>query len=206
MRQCYAGLDPSLANTAFVVLSPKGEIRLLLNSHDEVPPRAKRQKTPREHDALQRMLCIQAYLDRTVALAGPGVSWDQLQVAYEDYSFNSVHRAFTLGELGGILKSNFLLKGVPLHLVEPKVLKKFALGTGAASKQAVLEQAKAEMRFEDPSLLSAALATLTDDAADAYFLAKYLWYQKAPKQAITYETSRDRLRKRLEYVRQASSG
>lgn len=188
----YGGMDPSLTNTALVVLSESGTVCLLVNSKEAVPVKLGTKKKPVEHDALQRMLLIDKAL--SVRMEEAGIPWPSLQVAYEDYSHNSVHRAFTLGELGGVLKCGLLQRGAGLTLVEPKVVKKFATGRGDAGKERMVEQARKEM------CLGVGLP-LSDDAADAYFLAKYIWYKSDPKGVIKHETSRERLRERLEYVR-----
>lgn len=84
--------------------------------------------------------------------------------AMEGYSFQSTHRAFDLGEVGGVVKTLLLENEVPYVVVPPATLKLFATGSGSASKDDMLEAAR---RLG---------ATPTDDnQADAFFLARVAW-------------------------------
>ena len=76
--------------------------------------------------------------DRVVELVGEGEGRASL-VLLEGYSFGSQGRAtFSIGELGGSVRLTLHRLGVPFVEVPPAVLKKFAVGSGQASKDEVL--------------------------------------------------------------------
>lgn len=124
-------------------------------------------------------------------------SYEGLAVCYENYSFESTNRAFSLGELGGVLKVAILNHTSDLTLVAPRQLKRFATGQGTADKEAVMTQALKE----DNYFTQLTKKEFTDDLADAYFLAKMAWYQYNPEAAFKYENNRDDFRRRLEVCR-----
>ncbi len=81
-------------------------------------------------------------------------------VAQEGFSYNSVSQHFSLGEVGGVLKLLAYELGVPLVVVPPASLKKFATGNSMASKEAMVEAAEAKK-----------VVVADDNQADAFFLA-----------------------------------
>jgi hypothetical protein len=56
------------------------------------------------------------------------------QVALEGYAYNAKGRVFHIAENTGILKYKMFQRGVPLDIVEPTKVKKFATEKGNASK------------------------------------------------------------------------
>lgn len=100
-------------------------------------------------------------------------------VAMEGYSFNSTHRAFDLGEIGGILKVEFHDLKIPVIVIPPKQLKLFVTGDGDASKDKVIKYVAQRYRY----------LTANDNIADAIGLAKF---------AEIYMTGRSRYRCELE--------
>jgi Holliday junction resolvasome RuvABC endonuclease subunit len=81
--------------------------------------------------------------------------------AVEGYAYNAVNQAFSLGEVGGMLRLILHEHGVPYVDVPPASLKKFATGFASADKSAMIAAAKAcDVSPED------------DNQADAYHLAK----------------------------------
>jgi crossover junction endodeoxyribonuclease RuvC len=100
--------------------------------------------------------------DRVVELVGDGDERVAL-VMLEGYSFGSQGRAtFSIGELGGAVRMTLFRLGVPFVEVPPAVLKKFAVGSGQASKDEVLLAAarRGGERFVGSS----------NDEADAFWL------------------------------------
>lgn len=81
-------------------------------------------------------------------------------VVMEGYSFNSKHsHAHALGELGGVVRVVLYQRKIPVAVVVPTTLKKYATGKGNATKDWVLAAA---VRME-PSITS-------NNEADAYWL------------------------------------
>jgi Holliday junction resolvasome RuvABC endonuclease subunit len=62
-------------------------------------------------------------------------------VVVEGYSMGSRGRVFDIGELGGIVKVLLADMGIPVAIVPPSCLKKFATGKGNADKDSMLEAA-----------------------------------------------------------------
>lgn len=189
MSKYFLGVDPSLTNTAGVLLSAEGEIKHYFNSkHRDVCS----VKLTDKNFEIKRLAEMGEFLKTELATVLTG-NFD-LVVCYENYSFGSTNRAFSLGELGGVLKTSLLLFTEDIHLVEPKRLKKFATWKANASKDCMMEQAV----LEAPYLATIPAREFTNDLADAYFLAKYAWYMKDTKNAQAYETHREYLRRRIE--------
>lgn len=84
-------------------------------------------------------------------------------IAFEGYSIDSTNRPFDLGEIGGILRVEFLDRGYPFIVVPPKTLKKFATGSGSASKERVMAAVLERYGFD----------TDNNDIADAVALSKF---------------------------------
>lgn len=81
----------------------------------------------------------------------------------EGYSYDSIHRAFDLGEVAGTVKVAFLEHHVSYLVVPPVTLKLFATGSTRASKEDMIRAARK---------LGAAVAEADDNQADAFFLAR----------------------------------
>lgn len=84
-------------------------------------------------------------------------------VVVEGYSFGSQGRAtFSVGELGGAVRVALFDAGVPFVEVPPAVLKKFAAGSGSATKDEVLLAAVRRA--------GGVFAGMSNDEADAFWL------------------------------------
>lgn len=101
-------------------------------------------------------------------------------VAIEDYSFGSVGKVFHIAENGGFLKVNIwkFTKQEPL-LISPKTIKKFASGSGNASKFLMIECFEKETQIDLYQLLQLnreknSLTSPITDICDSYFICKYL--------------------------------
>lgn len=94
--------------------------------------------------------------------------------AMEAYSYDSIHRAFDLGEVAGNVKVALLEHSVSYQVVPPVTLKLFATGTTSASKQDMIDAAKA-----------AGAVPENDNEADAFFLAQIA-------RALTRDTAKKR--------------
>ena len=177
----YVGVDPSITNTGLVLLDGNGALLKCFNGN--IPDAKKR-------DPINRYAMISHGLCATLP-------WDasEFVVGYEDYSFGSTHRAFSLAEFGGILKYSLFKSGArAINLFAPMWNKKFATGNGSADKARMIAQAAEEC----PDLKGE-----TSDVCDAYFLAKAAWYVDATAETvIANETNKALLRLRMEMVKE----
>lgn len=177
-NMCYIGIDPSITNTGIVVLDSDGK---LIKAAD-----CKLAFKNKKFDSdIQRYMGIANYVVSNFPLD------KELLIGYENYSFNSVHRGYSLAEYGGILKSTILrlFPKTTITLIAPTANKKFATGSGNATKNMMVKQANSE---------SAELQTISDDICDAFFLAKFTFYMAQPELAAQQDLGIPHLRQRLE--------
>lgn len=106
--------DPSL--TSFGLVRPGGRIELNQDG-------AKLSGEP-----VRRLIVLRDWWRDALDLERPDV------VLLENYSYGSVNQAAALGELGGFVRVECYERKVPLVLVSPGQLKKYATGSGAAGK------------------------------------------------------------------------
>lgn len=90
---------------------------------------------------------------------------DVRQLAMEGYAFNATSQHFSLGEVGGVIKLLAHDLDVPVTVVAPVSLKKFATGNVRADKSVMI--AAAERMGARPR---------DDNQADAFFLARVAYY------------------------------
>lgn len=138
----FVGIDQSLNASGVCVISDEGAVQTLLTV---------------EHPTGGAIDVKLLNIRRAVISAISGASF----AAMEGYSYDSVHRAFDLGEVAGTVKVAMLEHGVGYTVVPPVTLKLYATGLSHASKEDVIAAAKAE--GVDPS---------NDNEADAFFLAR----------------------------------
>ena len=176
MTNCfYAGIDPSISNTGLVILDSKMNVVHQING----------KITSKSNYDIENYINQAKYI--VSFLADKNIS----AIGYENYSFNSTHRAYSLAEYNGILKSEILrVCNKNTTLISPMQLKKFATGNGHADKNIVMQKAKEECPLFDKSTSS--------DICDAYFLAKYAFYKNNQQLAVTLENGNSLLRTRLE--------
>lgn len=139
----FVGVDQSLNATGICVISDEGAVRTLLTVEH---------KTGGASDV--KLLSIR----RAVISALSECRF----AALEGYSYDSVHRAFDLGEVAGTVKVALLEHAVSYVVVPPVTLKLFATGTAHAPKEDMIAAAKA--LDVDPGE--------DDNQADALFLAR----------------------------------
>ena len=176
----FAGIDPSITNTGLVILDEKSNLVKAVNGNTAY-------KKKKFCSYIERYLCQVNYIVQILS------DYEIIAIGYEDYSYNSVHKAYSLGEYNGILKGKlYEALGVSCFLIPPTTNKLFAVGNGFASKELVSKQAKSECTaFGNP----------TTDITDAYFLAKFVFYRHDPEQAVITDKGNSNLRTRLECVR-----
>lgn len=181
-QSCVAGVDPSITNTGVVVLD--ADNGRLLCAFDGRKGCA----------GLKTKNDIARYVAQTKFIGAWLSEYEIRKVAYEDYSFGSTHRAYSLAEFGGILKARLnelCMDGITL--VAPTQNKKFACGDYLASKVKMRESALAEC--------SELGGSPSFDICDAYFLALFAWYRENPKAAARLHSGNRHLRMRLEMTR-----
>ncbi len=136
------GIDPSLNNTAYCILS--GDVGVF----GKVDVGKRR--------GMERLIYIEKYMADILSIHQPDL------IMIEGYSYASTHQAHQAGELGGILRRIFYLESIPWVEVPPPTLKKFVTGKGNADKNLVMLNVYKRWGVE----------TGSDDEADAYGLAK----------------------------------
>ena len=137
----FLGVDQSLNATGICVLDEDGGIRSLLTVKHKVGG-ASDVKLVR--------------IRKAVLSATSGAVFGAL----EGYSYDSIHRAFDLGEVAGTVKTVLCEHAIPYLVVPPVILKMFATGSTRAEKLDMVTAAKAKGAL-----------VLDDDQADAFFLA-----------------------------------
>lgn len=101
-------------------------------------------------------------------------------IALEDYAFSRAGRLTQLGENCGILKGDLWRQfpHIPLHIIGPTTMKKFATGKGFATKDEIWAAFIAREPHAAPWAKlchpkAAKIGSPVADIADAYFLAQY---------------------------------
>ena len=106
-------------------------------------------------------------------LDGAGVK----KVFLEGYSFGSTGKAFHIAEHTAILKYNLWDSNIDIEILAPTTIKKFATGSGRASKENMYEK----FCEENPSVglqesltpRSSNVINPVNDIVDAYYILKY---------------------------------
>jgi crossover junction endodeoxyribonuclease RuvC len=168
----YLGIDASLEGTGLCLVSVAG---LVLRSIT-VLPRGLRD--------MARLAMIKA---ETRAFVDGG---DVVFVAIEGYAYGAVNQAYSLGEIGGVLRllvhEEYGLSRVD---VPPASLKKWATGSPAADKDTMVAAA-----------ISAGARPGDHNQADAYFLARI-----ALAMSVQDPAARPRERSKLEVIQSLTS-
>ena len=193
----FVGIDPSIKNTGICVLNKRGQV-LEVRQTKELNLKSNKFKSKLVYQ-YARLHHIAEFVLGVIAEHHKDKS-SSVTIGYEDYSYSSINKAFTTGELGGVLRSAILMAGYTVFLVPPKRLKKFATNSGNASKERMVSSAYDEA-VELRVLCGEDKASLPDDVADAYYLAKMAWYLGVREQAATYDRKNKFLRERFEICR-----
>ena len=140
----YTGLDLSLCSTGLVILDQNlgVKISMVISSKKK---------------DVERLQEVERILVNTLKPFG------HTFICMEGYSFGSrTGQAFSIGELGGIVKSALVRGGYEYKLISPPTLKKFVTGKGHSKKEMILKEVfkKWGMDFND------------NNTADAYGLAR----------------------------------
>ena len=97
-------------------------------------------------------------------------------VALEDYAYAAKGRVFHIAENTGILKYKLWQNSIPLDVVQPSRVKKFASGKGNANKQEMFEafvkETGTDLRIHFDSI-DREIKSPISDVVDAYYICKY---------------------------------
>ncbi len=116
-------------------------------------------------------------------------------MGYEDYSYDSVNKPYTTGELGGMLRTMLYGEIGPIIFYAPKAMKKFATGLGSAGKELLIKHGQTEY----PEFKKLVDDGASADVLEAFYLAKYVWYTMAPTNVVTHDKTKLK-RRRLEDI------
>jgi Holliday junction resolvasome RuvABC endonuclease subunit len=97
-------------------------------------------------------------------------------LAMEGYSLGSKGKVFNLAENMGILKHKFHISNIPFIEVPPKSLKKYATGSGNASKEMMFQSFLEETGFDLNKLFfddAEKIRNPVNDMVDAFYIAKW---------------------------------
>ena len=100
------------------------------------------------------------------------------QVALEGYAYGAKGRVFHIAENTGILKYKMYQNCMPLDIVEPTKVKKFATGKGNASKTDMYAAFAQETMMDLANLIQPDKEEITNplsDIVDAYYICKTLY-------------------------------
>ena len=172
----YLGIDPSITNTGVVVLDAEGKFVDAADGKRFVGKAKGFDRFRRQADGI---------VDFVSRVTGNR----PVCCGYEGYSFGSVHRTYDLAEYGGILKDALRKIASPVYIVPPTTNKAFAVGNGAAGKEAVRKAALAEGLAEG----------LSGDIYDAYFLALFAAFANGCRQCSDKGLLRKRIALTLNY-------
>jgi Holliday junction resolvasome RuvABC endonuclease subunit len=105
------------------------------------------------------------------------------EIYIEDYSFGSTGRVFHIAENAGHLKYKLWEIGLKFTTVAPSAVKKFATGKGNADKQKMYDAfiSETNKNLVQYYSKSGTLGSPVTDMVDAYYIAKYGFYQKQSK-------------------------
>lgn len=137
----YVGVDPALRKSGLVILGPGGCQTHLL-------------QPPKEMRATERLIWHRGQLNQLVPR-------ETSHLCIEGPALYSVNRHEDIGQLHGIYLVLFADLDIPVTVVPPKSLKKFATGSGGAPKEKMI--AAAEKKWPG--------VAFQEDTADAAWLA-----------------------------------
>ena len=101
------------------------------------------------------------------------------QVALEGYAYGAKGRVFHIAENTGILKYKIFQRGIPLDVITPSKVKKFATGKGNASKTDMYAAFLEEVGIDLHQIITPDKTDVSNpvtDIIDAYYICKHLYY------------------------------
>tara|TARA_Y100000593_G_scaffold86585_1_gene165586 strand:- start:170 stop:751 length:582 start_codon:yes stop_codon:yes gene_type:complete len=102
------------------------------------------------------------------------------QVALEGYSFGSKGKVFHIAENTGVLKYKFFQNSIPVDIIAPTSVKKFATGKGNADKTKMHESFVVETSRNLHEIITPMKKSVTSpvsDIVDSYYICK-MFYER----------------------------
>ena len=99
------------------------------------------------------------------------------QIALEGYSMGSKGKVFHIAENTGVLKYKIYNAGVPLEIIPPTSLKKFATGKGNSDKDAMHQKFMRDSGIDLKSRITpdkTKVGNPVSDIVDSYYICKFL--------------------------------
>ena len=106
-------------------------------------------------------------------------------VGLEGYAYNATGKVFHIAENTGVLKYKLYQMSLPVDIITPGEIKKFATGKGNASKEKMYESFFEETGIPLSSLLGMSrqktepqkIKSPISDIVDSYFICKFMRYE-----------------------------
>ena len=100
------------------------------------------------------------------------------QIAIEGYSMGSKGKVFHIAENTGVLKYKIYNLGIPLEIVPPTTVKKYATGKGNADKKKMHDALISEIGISLKDKITpdkTKVSNPVSDIVDSYYICKYLY-------------------------------
>ena len=100
------------------------------------------------------------------------------QIALEGYSMGSKGKVFHIAENTGVLKYKIYNAGIPLEIIPPTSLKKFATGKGNADKDSMHQKFMRDSGIDLKSKITpdkTKVGNPVSDIVDSYYICKFLY-------------------------------
>jgi len=101
-------------------------------------------------------------------------------VGLEGYAYNATGKVFNIAENTGVLKYKLYSRSIPIEVISPSEVKKFATKKGNASKTLMYEKFLEETNVPLQTFFNMDekdVKSPLSDIVDAYYICKYLRYQ-----------------------------
>ncbi len=167
------GLDVSLTSTGFAYRNDDGVHTGII--------------TPKAHSGIPRLVFIRRTIEGIINRCGT------THVVIEGYSMGKfqMQRAHSTGEIGGVVKVMCWEKWIPVLIVSPKGLKKFATGNGNSTKPQVQGHIMTRWKHRVEQ----------EDEADAFVLLHAGEAYFNPRKARAYDPKRREALENFELIR-----
>ncbi len=100
------------------------------------------------------------------------------QVGLEGYAYSATGRVFNIAENTGILKYKLYQQSIPVEVIEPTQVKKYATGKGNADKELMVKTFFMDTGLDLQTIITPnkeKLSSPVTDIVDAYYICKYLF-------------------------------
>ena len=100
------------------------------------------------------------------------------QVALEGYAYNATGRVFNIAENTGVLKYKLYQQRIPVEIIEPTHVKKYASGKGNADKESMVKTFYMDTGLDLQDIITPNKEKVTSpvtDIVDSFYICKYLY-------------------------------